>query len=102
MQSNDHHNPSNLEECRRENHHLREKNDQQRETICHLEEIVRCQRPLIDGLEKEKQRLLENIKDLEAKLATFTKAQLIRQLSDLEKNATYSNVKGSVVKASDD
>jgi hypothetical protein len=57
---------------------------------------------LIDGLEKEKQRLLENIKDLEAKLATFTKAQLIRQLSDLEKNATYSNVKGSVVKASDD
>lgn len=68
-----------------------------KETITHLEEIVIVQRPLIQSLNTEKQTLHETIKGLEAKLAGFTKAQLVRTLTDAEKNSVYSF--GSVIKA---
>ncbi|CAN5843241.1 hypothetical protein BH11BAC4_BH11BAC4_07640 [soil metagenome] len=93
-------NQGNWEDPKHENEKLHGEINSNREKIRHLEEIVRVQRLLIDSIEKEKQTFLETIKGLESKLAGYTKAQLVRVLTDAEKNSTYSF--GSVIKAYND
>ena len=79
-----------LEKYRKEIMELRENLQFHKDRVIDLEELLKTQRRLIASVDKEKEMLHEMIKELETKLSGFTKAQLVRPLTQAERGIAYS------------
>ena len=84
-----------------QNELLKEINYQLKENKNFLEDQNLPSDEIIDTLKKEKEKLNEKIKELTLRLKAFTDITEIRILTSDEKNQTYLEVKGSVIKGID-